>query len=110
MSTDLREQSSASGCLLRLFWFFFGNMLLGYTGFQLLFRKSAQLSLLDFSFWLLVVAILAARFIDVSYCQGTTTDGKPATQKDWQSHAISLVAIAAIAWLATFAKAYFLHG
>lgn len=110
MSTPLREQASPAGCLLRLFWFFVGNMLLASVGISLLFRKSAAPSLLDLYYWSVVIFILAARYVDVRFCQGATTDGKEATMQDWKQHAITLVMSAAVAWGLLYLKAIWMAG
>lgn len=110
MSTPLREQASPAGCLLRLFWFFAGNMLLAFLGIQLFFRKSPSLSRLDLYFWLVMLSILAARYADVRYCEGATTDGQQATLQDWKQHAVTLIFCATLAWGLSLLKAWGMPG
>lgn len=110
MSTPLREQASPAGCLFRLFWFFAGNVLLAFLGIQLFFRNTPTLSRLDSYYWLVALFILAARYADVRYCEGATTDGQQATLKDWKQHAITLILSASLAWGLSFLKAWILPG
>lgn len=85
-------------------------MLLAFLGIQLFFRKTPAFSRLDLYYWLVALFILAARYTDVRYCEGATTDGQQATLKDWKQHAVTLILSASLAWGLSFLKAWILPG
>jgi len=53
-------------------------------------------------YWGVVALILAARYVDIRHCHGQTARGTPATLKDWRSHALLLVVLAAVLWLMVY--------
>jgi hypothetical protein len=89
----------ASGCLLRLFWLFLGNVALALVAARILFRAEGLFSLLDAIYWSLVVLLIAARYADIRYCRGATAEGKPASLRDWRRYAWILLLSAAAVWL-----------
>lgn len=90
---------SALGCLLRLFWMAIGNAVLLLVGVQLI-QLDQHLSGLDAAFWLILLLTVGARFIDIRYFAGTDGFGVPSTFADWRRHAIKMVSLAGIVWLA----------
>ena len=93
------QYQSPSGCLLRLFWLFLGNGLLGIVAFQMITSSPRLLSLLDVTYWVFVGLILCARYVDIRYFGGTKADGQPASLQDFRRHALILLAAAAVVWL-----------
>lgn len=88
----------AGGCLLRLFWMIAGNLMLVLALVAIAQRTSPGLSWVDIAFWAAVVAVLAARWVDITRFHGRNSDGQPATLADWRRHAVGLLAVAAIAY------------
>ena len=100
MPSQDRERDASSGCLLRLIWLVVGNMALMLVGVQLFLHPRGWFSVLDAAYWSIVVLILAARYADMRYCNGTTADGKPCTPAIWRRHTVVLVLLACVVWLA----------
>ena len=84
------------GCLLRLFWMAFGNLALLALA-ALIFEHKA-FSMFDAIYWLLVIALAAARYVDIRRFNGLTVDGEPATATHLRLYLIKLVALAAVLW------------
>ncbi len=94
-STD--SSNKPSGCLpafIRLLWFFFGNVALLAATFFI--GKNEAGVIADIIFWLIVPALIAIRYIDITKFHGLTGENEPATLKDWKSYSIKLVGIAAV--------------
>jgi hypothetical protein len=100
MPTQDEGQQSASGCLLRLFWLFLGNGVLGIAAAKLALHPRGWFASLDAIYWVAVALLVAARYADIRYFRGTTAEGAPATLADWRRYAFILVLSAGVVWLA----------
>lgn len=90
------EYTPPQGCLLRLFWMAFGNLaLLAVAG--LIVERNA-FSIFDAIYWLLVIALAAARYADIRRFNGLTVDGEPATAVHLRLYLIKLIILAAVLW------------
>ncbi len=98
---DSQERTNPStGCLplfLRLTWMAFGNLAL-FICAGLIVRQSAPI-FTDIAYFLIVVGLVLARYIDITQCNGLTSDEKPATLADWRRYAVLLVLIATSLWV-----------
>ncbi len=93
-----------AGCFLRLYWMGIGNFALIITA--VLAGRQAAPSLLDGIYVLVALSLILARYVDVSRFGGQTTNGDPATLRDWRRHVAILVPVAAaLWWAARFAHA-----
>ena len=91
---------SAGGCLLRLIWMGIGNVALAFGAIHLAATDgSTEAHVL---FGPTVVALFAARAIDVRVFQGMTTDGRPATTHHLVVYGVGLVFVSALLWTAAF--------
>lgn len=91
------EYSPPQGCLLRLFWMAFGNLaLLGVAA--LIFERKA-FSIIDAIYWLLVIALASARYIDIRRFNGLTVEGEPATAVHLRLYIVKLIILAAVLWV-----------
>lgn len=95
-----RAAAGPAGCLLRLSWMLLGNFVLAI----ILIAIAQDLgegwfSWLDVVFWLIVAGAIAARFADIRFFQGRTADNQPADMGHFRRYALSLLAIAAAAWV-----------
>ena len=90
------EYTPPQGCLLRLFWMAFGNLALLALAAVIFERKA--FSIFDVIYWLLVIALAAARYIDIRRFNGLTIDGEPATTIHLRLYLIKLIILAAVLW------------
>lgn len=88
-----------AGCLLRLFWLLFGNVALALSA-MLIVRHGVGLGATwaDALFGASLLALLAARYLDIHRYAGQTSEGTPATPADFRRYAAMLLGIAAVAW------------
>ena len=100
MSSQDRPYDAPWGCLLRLFWFLLGNIILVIVAVKLLLQPTRWFSGLDVFYWSVVVLIVAARYAEIRYFQGSAGDGKLATLQDWRRFAIVTLLSAGGAWVA----------
>jgi len=91
------SQQPPLGCLLRLFWMGFGNLALLYAAVEM--ARSKEVGTADVVYASVVVALLAARYIDVVKLNGLTTEAEPATRKHFTRYALILTALAVVGWL-----------
>jgi hypothetical protein len=99
METQDRKNDSSAGCLIHLFWLLLGNIMLLVVAGQL-FSGGGKFSWLDILYWLLVFLILLARYADIRYFKGATIEGRPSSMQDWRRHALILILLAGLAWIA----------
>ncbi len=100
------QQTTNYGCLLRLFWMMVGNIALFLCGIAIYQNPTGYLSIADALYWALAGCLVAARFADVQYYEGTTAEGNPATLADWRRYALLVVIVAVIGWLVIHAARY----
>lgn len=82
--------------MLRLFYMGFGNMALVLIAILIIQRRA--FSALDAAYWVVVAALLAARYVDIARFAGRTTDGEPAMMWHFRRYALRLLLIAAALW------------
>jgi hypothetical protein len=95
-TAQTNEPDRPGGCLLRLFWMAFGNLALFMVAVVIIGRRA--FSVLDGAYWLIVVALLAARYADIAVFAGRTTEGAPASMQHFRQYAFRLLIIAALSW------------
>ena len=88
---DGRTTDSVLGLFLRLYWMMLGNgVVVIAAAFPLVYPQiPAVLPLAGFGCG--VASLVAARFVDIRYCGGQTTDGSPASLDDWKRYVRILV-------------------
>jgi len=67
---------------VRMFWMLLGNAILLFCLLGIMLSDANGVSVVDAVFWTTVIAIVCARFVDVRYMHGTTSEGAPATFVD----------------------------
>lgn len=96
---DAKSAPAPAGCLLRLFWMLVGNGLL-YLSLILIASKHAPLpSYLDALAGAAVVAMIVARYLDITRFAGRTVEDEPATLAHWRRFTVALVVVATLSWL-----------
>lgn len=98
----LHEQPSdqtASGCLLRLYWLFLGNILMFLLAYGIAARGVA-VTTFDIVYWLGAASLLTVRLVDIQFLHGATAEGAPATIGHWRRYSLIVLAVAVVVWLA----------
>ena len=76
-----------------------GNIILFLCITYIFHNRVRGLALVDLGYWLTVVAMVAARWVDIRFCHGDTVTGEPATLSHWREYAVRLVAGALVVWI-----------
>jgi len=50
-------------------------------------------------FWLIALALILARYVDIKFLKGETADNKPATLKHWRRYSVILLSAAGLLYL-----------
>jgi hypothetical protein len=89
-----------AGCLFRLYWMLFGNAIMWFLLAFIVAKRPKLLSAFDAVYWLIVVSLVVARYVDIRYHKGRTAYGDdPATLKHWRRYAVLLVIAAFGGWV-----------
>lgn len=94
------KQDTLSGCAVRFFWMLVGNIVLFFITISIAQHEPFNLSWRDAAFVGVVLALIAARFVDIAYLDGKTTEHQPASRSDWTRYATRLLAGGVAVWLA----------
>lgn len=93
------KPESSSGCLsiiVRLTWIFGVSLLI----FGAIFIIQGNVpGLADAIFWLITLGLILARYVDIRYLKGETTENKPATLKHWRRYSVILLIAAGLLYL-----------
>jgi len=99
MSTESVKYDPPAGCLLRIFWMVIGNSLLFICAVYVLHNQIRFISIVDLVYWMTILAMLAARYVDIRRFGGTTATGESATPAHWRRYAVWLLVGALIVWI-----------
>jgi hypothetical protein len=100
VAASTSKQNTLAGCAVRFFWMLVGNMALFFLAISIAQHEPLPLSWRDAAFLGVVGALICARFLDISYLDGKTTEDNPATRSDWAKYTIRLLAMTGAVWLA----------
>ncbi|MFZ2656950.1 MAG: hypothetical protein WAX69_18600 [Victivallales bacterium] len=111
MKTDVAPTSqNHSGCLLRLYWMLFGNVIILAAGAML--AKTGNFTLYGSIYLALLASLLTARYFDITRCNGYKSDDSgPATMDDFRKYAaITLAAYIFVLVAAVAISSQLMHG
>jgi hypothetical protein len=93
------KYDNMQGCLLRLFWTVAGNLAL----LAMVFSISTQqgFTLFDGVYWVVVTALVGARYLEITRFGGLTVEGTPATMTHFRRYATRLFLVALGLWVGT---------
>jgi hypothetical protein len=97
------EQNSPTqltGCaplFLRLTWMALGNAAL-FLCAALVAKGTAPL-IMDIIFFMVVIGLIVARYVDITKFKGQTSEGKPATLSHWRRYAVLIAVVSACLWV-----------
>ena len=93
-----------AGCLLRLYWMLFGNAILWFLLAYIVSKRPGLPSAFDAIYWLIVVSLVLARYMDIRYHKGPTAySNEPATLRHWRRYGVLLVVVAFAGWVGAHA-------
>ncbi|GEM_PF-347988 len=101
--------SQETGCLsvlIRIFWMMIGPMALGLCAVFIAINSIPYFSIHDFTYWMIVVMLITARYIDVKKLNGLTADGDPATPAHWRRHTFLLIVVSLPLWIISHSLGY----
>jgi hypothetical protein len=89
---------------LRLFWMLFGNAAIFILAVVIFLESRSHITWRDALYGGLIVALIAARKIDITWYEGQTADGERANMTHFRRYARNLVFTAGLAWAAIHAS------
>lgn len=92
------RQPGLSAVFVRVYWILLGNVFVGLAAVRICLGPGA-LTPTDLAYWGAVASLVAVLYVDVRRLGGVTSDGIPATLRDWRRYASRLVAICAALWV-----------
>jgi hypothetical protein len=91
---------SGVGCLVRIFWMLFGHGIAWLVMASIFVKRPPIPSAYDLVYWLLVGALVLARYVDIRYHNGQLAYSEgAATLKHWRRYAVLLVIVYLLAWV-----------
>lgn len=94
--TSTPEELHPAGCLLRIAWMGFGNIVLLSLAASVF--RSASYTWLDGAYGAVVLGLIAARYVDIRRYAGLTVHSEPATMAHFRRYAVGLVVFAGALW------------
>lgn len=92
------KQGGMLSLLLRVFWMLLGNIILFLIAFGIYDSGKKGLGLKDAFYWIILILLMLARFIDIKFLDGLTVRGSPASMSHWYRHIITLIICAGLLW------------
>lgn len=92
------SENQMSGCLLRLYWMWMGNVSLVLIG--IIISTTKNLLPLSILFWLITFSMILTRYLEIRYYKGQTSDcSGEATIQDWKKYSALLLLFSLILWM-----------
>lgn len=92
------SENQMLGGLLRIYWVMIGNALLFLTGLTIISSKNVLFH--SILFWVIMVSLLLARYLEIRYCKGHKSDSPElATIQDWKKYSKFLVIFSLVFWI-----------
>ena len=107
VSADKSASAGLAALVLRVFWMFLGNTALGVC-LLMIVQQGAAFTYADPIYGIVLLLLVAARYVDIVRYNGVTAYGDPATPAHWRRYTISLLLLAGGGWLAAHGAAYIL--
>jgi hypothetical protein len=104
---DAANQMTGAVCLVRLIWMMFGNGALIICIGVIAAHKGSFLSVADAVFWVVVLALIWLRYVDITRMKGMTVFAQPATLSHWKRYVCLLLGFSLAAWAAAHTLDWF---
>lgn len=101
------DRHQAKGCLLRMYWMLLGNALVAIFAYRIV-ELGGAITGMDIFYWLGAASLVIARYVDIRFLGGTTSEGEPATIKHWKRYSSRVLAVSVILWLVVHGLSYFI--
>jgi len=100
VSTPSVEKNPNDGksMVARLIWMMGGGIVLVFCLFSIAGKRESVFCTTDVVFWCVAALMIAARYADVRYFGGATSEGEPATMRDFAWYSLFLIIASACAW------------
>lgn len=106
---DQKEASpSGKGILARLYWMFFGNILLMFVLVFIFEKRPSFPSFYDAAYWTALAFLIFVRYVDIRFLNGQTGEGTPATMIHWRRYAVIVGPVGVGAWILVRVLVHFL--
>ena len=92
------RQSTPLGMLARLWWMFFGNVVVAFCILFIIENRGGFFHIADWVFWLAVASLVLVRYVDVRFLDGCTATGAYASIAHWIRYAILLAVCSTVVW------------
>jgi len=93
------RQSTLPGIGARLWWMFFGNLVLAFCIIFIVQNGGGFLQTADWVFWIVLVSLVLIRYVDIRFLGGFTGTGEPACITHWIRYAALLTALSIALWV-----------
>jgi hypothetical protein len=93
------KHDSIFSLFLRVFWMLVGNTILVILTIFILRGEKWTFHAVDVVFWVTVLALILARYLDIKFYCGLTSTGEPASMVNWRKYAIVFVMCSAVIWV-----------
>jgi hypothetical protein len=100
------KQGSGLSIIMRLFWMFFGNMILFISIIVIVEHKGEAFHTADVVFWITAAALVLVRYLDIKVCGGLTATGLPASIAHWIRYVAILLTSSTAVWILAHAVNY----
>jgi uncharacterized membrane protein len=91
-------ETSLLGCLIPTFWMLIGNGILALSALAIAAGETL-FGVADVFYWATVGCLLAARYADIRYFAGKTSEGKSATMAHYRRYSIILCVVSGVVWI-----------
>jgi hypothetical protein len=108
-NSDERKQASGWGCLVRLTWTLLGLTGLIFSIYGVWISRHGGITWHDYLFWMVIVIMIGARYLDIALMGGQTVTGKPATRAHWRRFTLILLVGGLALWLGVHALTRLMH-
>ena len=102
-NSDDARQAGGLGCLIRLAWMLIGTIALMFSLRGVWISRHSGITWHDYIFWLVIVMMVALRYVDITWMGGQTVKGDPATRAHWRRFALILLLGGLVLWLVVHA-------
>lgn len=102
------RQSSALGLLARLWWMFFGNVVVAFSILFIVQNQGGFFHAADWVFWITLASLVLIRYADIRFLDGCTVTGARASVTHWIRYAALLIACSTVVWTVAHLATYLL--
>lgn len=94
-SNKIAEPTGLAGFFLRIFWVFVGNVIFLFLAYSIASNEKIVVGALSALYWLDVATLICARYLDIHFYKGLTTESEPATMAHFKRYSLRLLVLTA---------------